>query len=50
MLELYVDGLPVDEELADRVWEAWNVQLICEDKARAAWAIITATQMSAHVN
>ena len=35
--ELYIEALLVDEELADLVWEAWNVGLIPDDLAAADW-------------
>ncbi len=34
--ELYIEALPVDEELADMVWEAWDAREISD--AVAAWA------------
>ncbi len=37
LTELYIEALLVDEELADLVWEAWDVGLIPDDLAAIAW-------------
>jgi len=37
LTELYIDTLLVDEELADMVWEAWDVGIIPDDLAAIAW-------------
>ena len=34
LINLYIEALLIDEELADLVWELWNVGAITED---AAW-------------
>ena len=44
LTERYIEALLVDEGLADLVWEAWDTQLICEEKARTAWTLIAAMQ------
>ncbi len=36
LTEIYIEALLVDEELADRVWEAWSKGEI--DNLVAAWA------------
>ncbi len=36
LTEIYIAALLVDEELADLVWEAWDVGLISDELA--AWA------------
>ncbi len=36
----YIEALLVDEDLADRVWEAWDVGLIPDDLAALAWCIL----------
>ena len=33
LTEIYIEALLVDEELADRVWEAWDAGLIPDDLA-----------------
>ena len=40
LTELYVEALLVDEELADLVWEAWDVGLIPDETAAWAWCIL----------
>ena len=37
LIELYIEALLVDEELADFVWEAWNAGIIPNDLAELAW-------------
>ncbi len=44
LTELYIEALLVDEELADLVWEAWDVGLIPDEKAAMAWLQVV-TQM-----
>ena len=38
----YIEALLVDEELADRVWEAWDTGVITDDLAAIAWCILAA--------
>ena len=40
LVELYIEALLVDEELADVVWEAWDVGLIPDDLAALAWLLL----------
>ena len=40
LTELYIEALLVDEELADLVWEAWDVGIITDDLAAYAWDIL----------
>ena len=40
LTETYIEALLVDEELADLVWEAWDVGLIPNDMACNAWLLI----------
>jgi hypothetical protein len=41
LTELYIEALLVDEELADQVWEVWNVGVIkYELPAWAWWSIL----------
>jgi len=40
LTEIYIEALLVDEELADQVWEAWDVGVITDDSAAWAWGII----------
>ncbi len=39
---LYADGekLLVDEDLADQVWELWDVGLIPDEMAAIAWSVL----------
>ncbi len=41
LTEIYVEALLVDEDLADQVWELWNVGVIPDDLAAHAWWMIT---------
>jgi len=40
LTEIYIEALLVDEELADQVWELWDVGLIPDDLAAQAWCIL----------
>ena len=40
MLEIYIEALLVDEELADQVWEAWDKGEIDDQVAWMAWRFI----------
>ncbi len=40
LTEAYIEALLVDEELADWVWEAWNIGIITDDLATMVWAIL----------
>ena len=40
MLEIYIEALLVDEELADQVWEAWDSGEIGDFAAAWAWSRI----------
>ena len=37
LIEISIEALLVDEELANFVWEAWNAGLIPDDVATIAW-------------
>ncbi len=40
LTEIYVETLLVDEQLADQVWEAWDVGEIDDQIAYIAWVLI----------
>ncbi len=40
LTEAYIEALLVDEELADQVWEAWNVGDVDDRSARLAWSAV----------
>ena len=40
LIEVYIEALLVDEELADMVWEAWDRREIPDDVAARAWCIL----------
>ena len=40
LTEIYIEALLVDEDLADQVWDLWNVGEISEDLAAWAWCIL----------
>ena len=37
----YIDALLRDADMADEVWELWNVKLIVDDLAAMAWSLIS---------
>jgi len=37
LTEIYIEALLVDEELADQVWEAWDMGEIGDPVALSAW-------------
>ena len=41
LAEIYIDALLVDEDLADQVWELWNIGLISDDLTAIAWMMIS---------
>ena len=41
--ESYIEALLVDEELADQVWEAWDVGEIDDELAKWVWNLIALT-------
>ncbi len=40
LTEIYIEALPVYEELADQVWEAWDADETDEQVAWLAWWLI----------
>ena len=42
LLQIYIEALLVDEELADLVWEAWDVGMIPDEMAAIAWLLLAA--------
>ena len=40
LVDMYVEATLVDEDLADQVWEQWNVGVIPDDLAELAWCIL----------
>ena len=40
LTEIYIEALLVDEELADKVWEAWSAAEIDDFVAAWAWDLI----------
>lgn len=40
LTEIYIEALPVDEELADQVWVLWNAGVITDELAARAWLLI----------
>jgi hypothetical protein len=43
LTEIYIEALPVDAELADQVWEAWDAGEIDDLIAWFAWWNIAAS-------
>ena len=46
LTEIHIDSLLVDEEAADRVWEAWDKGEIDDGLAAIAWILIVASNHS----
>jgi hypothetical protein len=42
LTEIYIEGLLVDEDLADQVWELWNTGETDDEAACIAWTLIAA--------
>ena len=40
LTQIYTEALLVDEELADRVWEAWDAGVIDNEPTMIAWPLI----------
>ena len=40
LTEVYIEALLVDEDLADQVWELWNVGVIGDELAGTTWLLI----------
>ena len=40
LIEVYIEALLVDEELADQVWELWNVGKIDDGLASICWLLV----------
>ena len=43
LTRLYVEALLADEDLADQVWELWDVGMIPDGLAAIAWHILAAS-------
>ena len=41
LIEIYIEALLVDEELADQVWEAWDKGEVDDQTAWLAWWLLT---------
>jgi len=46
LTEIYIEALLVDEELADQVWEAWDVHDVGDETACMAWMLIAGNMIS----
>ncbi len=42
LIEIYIEPLLVDEDLADRVWELWDRRVIGDELAAIAWLLLAA--------
>ena len=47
LIEIYIEALLVDEELADQAWEAWDAGEVSDLTACLAWMLIAGV-CSAH--
>ena len=46
LTEIYIEALLADEELADQVWEAWEMGEIDNQVAWLAWWSITSSNLA----
>ena len=44
LTEIYIEALLVDEVLADRVWDAWDIGTIGNSVAVIAWMLVATGQ------
>jgi hypothetical protein len=49
LIELYIEALLVDEELADQVWELWDAGVIDDELAAVAWLLLAAPAVRADI-
>jgi hypothetical protein len=42
-VELYVEALLADEDLADQVWDLWDAWVITDEVAAWAWCMVLGT-------
>lgn len=42
LTQIYIEALLVDEDLADQVWELWNIGMIDDELAAIAGFLLTA--------
>ena len=42
LVEIYIEALLVNEDLADEVWELWDRGVIDDDLAEVAWLLLAA--------
>ena len=40
LIEIYIEALLVDEDLADQVWEIWNGSIVSIEQAAIDWWIV----------
>ncbi len=40
LTEIYIEALLRNEELADQVWEVWNLGVLDDETACMAWVLI----------
>ncbi len=40
LVELYIETLLVDKDLADQVWEMWDVGFVPDELAAIAWLLL----------
>ncbi len=46
LIEIYIEALLVDEELADQVWELWYSGEADDETVSIAWSLIACTRNS----
>ncbi len=40
LTEIYIEALPIDEDLADQVWYMWDADVIDDELAAITWLLI----------
>jgi hypothetical protein len=46
--EIYIEALLANEELADQVWELWDLRAITDGVAAWAWGILGKNTVAQH--
>ncbi len=47
LTEIYIEALPVDEDVADQVWYMWDEGVIDTELAAIAWLLLAAPAFGA---
>lgn len=50
LCEIYTEALLADEDLADFVWQAWNVGELSDEAACRAWQLVVSSSSGTHLS